>query len=437
MHEEKFDLFKLHDDKLDIKPRSWICASKQEIGPEVHDLIESSTGVIGKSRRDLARLIAKKLSIGLSTTESLVYECKDWIPLIFISELLKISKESSKQLILDKIDHLANNTPPRVIVKVPKKLTINLCKIAGAHAADGCLFKDNLFQITDGDFLNVRAFQNWLKSEFDLDYQIRRVEASSSEWKIAFHNKVFGKFLHIFFDFPYGKKVDSTGMPNLIRNSAPEFRKALTMSVLGFESGLGAARDVSLCVLSKKFRDDIAMVVRENNLTITILERPSLAYWRFWSGRLSDEEAKRWMDIFEPNTEKWYKLQEYSVGFKGKVSSLEEAVNALNKVYPRLSANKVITSEVLLVIKKLNRTHRYEIANMLRVEKNLPNYGGKWAHSLRHHIDILKETNIIKVQKKRFEAKKSFGTTVRDEYSYNPNVEEWVLPLRKSFEEIN
>lgn len=436
--EIRFDLFELHDSKLDAKPRSWICADKKEIEKEVHDLINESILAIKGSRRDLSRIISKKLNISIVTSDTLVCERKEWIPLVFILELLKISKkEEEKFKFIDKINHLANNTPPRVVTKVPKKLTINLCKIAGAHAADGCLFKNNLFQITDGDFLNVKAFQNWLKLEFDLNYKIKRVEASTNEWKIGFHNKVFGKFLHTFFDFPYGKKVDSTGMPNVIRHSTSEFRKAFTMSVLGYESGLGAARDVSLCVLSKKFRDDIAMVINENNIPITILDRPSMTYWRFWSGRLSSEDAKQWMSLFEPNTEKWYKLQEYSFGFKGKVSSFEEAINALNKVYPKLSASKVITSEVLLVIKKLNQTHRHEIVNILRVEKNLLNYGGKWAHSLRHHLDILKDTNMIKVQKKRFGAKKSFGTIVREEYCYNPNVEEWVLPVRELFEEIN
>ncbi len=160
------------------------------------------------------------------------------------------------------------------------------------------------------------------------------------------------------------------------------------------------------------------------------------AYWRFWSGNLSKEEAADWMKMFEPNTEKWNKLQEYYSGYTGKADSFDEAVNMLNRVYPKLSASKVTTREVLMTIKELNEAHRYKIIEKLKQEKQLQSYGGKWGHSLRPHLDILKETNMIKVQKRKFERKKSFGTIVREVYTYNPNCSEWLLPKRDGLKKV-
>jgi hypothetical protein len=435
--EIKFDLFQLHDKVVDNTPTKWICANSKEIWTELSKYIMEAANANGTSRRQLSRLIAKNLKISVVTANTLVYPGREWIPLIFIEEILKIAKKSDEKFIInDKIVHLKVSSPPLKIVKAPKKLTIELCKIMGSHTADGTLGKGYYFHISDGDRGNLKAFQKWLKIEFNLEYKVSKVDGSN-EWEIGFHSKIFSRYLIKFFHFPEGKKCDTTGMPEVIQRSNAEFRKAFAIGAMSFESGLGAARDVSLCVLSKKFRDDLAEVVKECNIPFVVLDRPSLTYWRFWSERLSNESAQRWIQLFEPNTEKWHKLQEYSFGYKGKVSSFEEAVAAIEKVYPKLSANKVTTNEVLMVIKRFNETHRYEIVEALRNEKNLLTYGGKWAHSLRHHLDVLKDMNMILVHKERFGPKKSFGTIVREVYRFNPNVKEWAVPKRESLEEIN
>ena len=90
-----------------------------------------------------------------------------------------------------------------------------------------------------------------------------------------------------------------------------------------------------------------------------------------------------------------------------------KAVYILNSVYPKQSGSKVVLKDVLLAFNELKQTYRYELADYLAKKKNLKSYGGTWAHSLRHHLDILKRANIISVEKQRFHPKKSFGTTVR------------------------
>lgn len=159
--------------------------------------------------------------------------------------------------------------------------------------------------------------------------------------------------------------------------------------------------------------------------------RQSSNYWRFWSNKLTKETALEWLDLFEPNTEKWFKLNDYINGFSKKVNSFEEAIQVLDLIYSRKSPNKIILKDVLLAIKDLKQTYRYELVDYLVKKKNLDSYGGKWAYSLKHYLDILKMANMITVEKKRFGKKKSFGTIVREVYSFNENIQDWRVPERK------
>lgn len=65
-----------------------------------------------------------------------------------------------------------------------------------------------------------------------------------------------------------------------------------------------------------------------------------------------------------------------------------------------------------------------------KLNNKIKSYGGKWAHSLRPYLDVLKKANIVSVKKGRFGPKKSFGTIVREIYIFNDNILEWRLPER-------
>ena len=162
------------------------------------------------------------------------------------------------------------------------------------------------------------------------------------------------------------------------------------------------------------------------------MEKQSLSYWRFWSNTLTKEEASKWIELFEPNTEKWFKLNDYINGYSRRVNSFEEALQILNLIYHEQSSSKIILKDVLLALKELKQTHRYELADYLAKKNNLESYGGKWAHSLKHYLDILRAANIISVEKKRFGPKKSFGTIVREVYIFNENIRDWKVPERNA-----
>lgn len=297
---------------------------------------------------------------------------------------------SEKYKIQDKIEFLKSSKPPVVEYKAVKELTINLCKIAGAHAADGTLY-DSYIAITDYHQSNILALINWFE---DFGYTPKLMQVGENEYGVKFHSRIISRYLTKFFDFPSGCKQYTVEEPEIIRNASLEFRKAFVLGALTFEAGVGMKTQVELCVSSKGFWDSIAEILTELNIPYKYMKKQSSSYWRLWSNSLSKEEALKWIELFEPYTEKWFKLNDYINGFSKKVNSFEEAV--------------LILKDILLAFKDLKQTYRYELADYLAKKNNLDSYGGTWAHSLKHYLDILKRANIISVERQRFNPKKSF-----------------------------
>jgi len=428
--EIKLDLFKLHDKINDRTPRKWIMVKGRNLKFILKNLIEQLE-TKGISNTNLVKYLMEKLNISIASAERLVYIKREWFPLIFIEELLSLlNKKEQRFEIQEEIEFIKVNQPPVKILKASKQLSINLCKISGAHAADGTIY-DSYFCITDGYKDNILAFNKWLEKEFNLNFKLNKV--SKNEWRICFKNKVFTRYLTKIFDFPSGCKQYTVKEPEIIKNSPLEFRKAFALGALTFEAGIGVKHQIEWCVSSKDFRDSISVILKLHDINHNCMEKQSSNYWRFWSNTLTKEEALKWIEFFEPCTEKWFKLKDYVNGFSKKVNSFEEAIQILNSVYPRQSPSKIILKDVLLALKELKHTHRYELAGYLVKKNNLESYGGKWAHSLKHYLDILKKANIISIKKKRFGKKKSFGTIVREVYIFNENIKEWKVPDRMNY----
>jgi hypothetical protein len=415
----RLDLFKLHDNKDNTN--NWLLVKGKNLKFELKKLIEKTNF----SNAKLTKYLIKKLNISSSSADRLSYLRKEWYPLIFIKTLVNLT-HSSKYKIQDEIEFLKSCRPPVVEYKAVKKLTINLCKVVGAHAADGTLW-DSFVRITDGHKSNILALKMWFN---EFNYYPKLFRKGKNEYGIEFHSRIISRYLMKFFDFLSGCKQYTVKEPEIIRTSSLEFRKAFVLGALTFEAGVGIKNQVEFCVASKGFRDSIVDILKELNMSFTPMEKQSSNYWRFWSNVLTKKEAKKWMEVFEPNTEKWFKLKDYAYGYDKKVDSFDETVNIFNSVYPKQSSSKIILKDVLFALRDLKKTYRYELVDYLVKRKNLKSYGGKWASSLKHYLDIVKKANIIFVKKGRFGKKKSFGTIIRDVYTFNENVKEWRVPSR-------
>jgi hypothetical protein len=422
----RIDLFKLIEEK-EKRLESWVMGSGENLSKILKQLIEKISIGFG-SKRKFANYLMNKYGLSQSVSERFVWLMKDWIPLILIREVADLAKIDYID-IQDNIDYLKINQPPLKVYKAVKELSEDLCKIVGAHAADGTL-SGNLIRITDGYESDLIALNKWIENSFDVKYKVKKVK-NSNEWAIEFHSGVISLYLRKVFGFPSGTKVYTVSEPEIIKNASLNFRKSFALGVLTFEAGVGMTRQVSLCVSSKEFRDSIADILVLLNLRFTKMENISGGYWRLWSNKLTKEEANKWLTLFEPNSEKWLLLKDYICGYLGRASDFEQALYILDRVYPSKSASKVCLKDVLMAIKELSKTHRYELVSYLCKKNNLNSYGGKWAHSLINHLNILKEANAIYVSRENFGKKKSFGSIVREVYIYNPNISEWKVPLRE------
>lgn len=160
------------------------------------------------------------------------------------------------------------------------------------------------------------------------------------------------------------------------------------------------------------------------------MDKISGRYWRFWSGRLSKDAALTWLNFFEPNTEKWFQLYELANGFQGRVNNFDDALVAFDSVFYRNSANKISFKNVILLLFKLKRTYRYELAKEAAIASGYKSFGGKWAHSLQHYSCLLIRANVVQTSYEYFGRKKSFGRIRRQVYSVNFRVADWRIPYR-------
>tara|TARA_B100001971_G_C18211428_1_gene550956 strand:- start:680 stop:1708 length:1029 start_codon:yes stop_codon:yes gene_type:complete len=322
---ERFDLFKLHDPHIDVRPKSWICAGGENLKSKLFELLNEICDTKRVSKSSIMRSIARNLGCCFSNIKRTMYirkifslpiimELLDlWSTKLNRSEMELIDKKKELQ---DSIETLKSNSSLARPVKAVKRLSIDIAKICGAHAADGWIdrriFPDGFygyyFTLRDGDKRSVIAFRNWIKNEFGIECRINNRYRRC--YSIEFLNKIFLRYLHVFFGFPCGKKSDIVQEPNLIKNSNFELRKAFALGVMTFDGAVCKDR-VELLMRSRSLRDSIFKIVNLGGIR-KIYSTPhpdKLDRWRLYSSRsVKNEEFMNWLDYFEQNTNKYNRL---------------------------------------------------------------------------------------------------------------------------------
>lgn len=422
-----FQLFEGDDGKL-----GKIVANGENLKEVIKEMLSSIHRDISKT--ELVKHLTEKLDISQVTAERLVYldrksssTEKEWFYLSYLQELSNLSSKEKLE-IQSKIDFLKINNSASFPIKARKHLTEDLCKIVGAHAADGTLRtgegESTYIAIVDQYRENLEALARWFKNTFEVDLKVKPVPKESM-WKVAFHNKVIGRYLNKIFGFKSGNKTYDVKEPGIIKNSSLKYRKFFALGYLTFESGIGIKSQVELSTRSEEMKEAIYQILDESGVKVTNKkEKDKRNLWRLWSNHLSEEQAKKWLSFFEKNTEKWFKLYEHANGFQGKVNNFEDAVKAFSEVFPPKSGSKTSLKEILEVLKEEKEACRYKIQDKIEEMES------KWAHSLSHYLKILEQANIIKIEKGKFGKKKSFGSVVRNVHIYNSNISEWNVPYR-------
>jgi len=409
------DLFLLHDDILDDNPRKCIVASGKFLKDEVNKHIENLI-TKGWTRRKLTFYFMEKLGFSESVCDPLVYLRKEFYHLIFLRELLKLNNKYEQRFeFQSKIEKLKACQPPLRIYNAITVLTPELCKIAGAHAADGTIHK-HYFSLSEGYLSNMNALKIWINNTFGMTAQIKTV--SPREWKITFSSKVFTRYFTKLLDFPDGYKTGTVCIPKRIKNSTTGLQTAFANGFMTFESGVGIKNEVELCVLSKLIIDDLATVFKRAKVKFVKMQTRSGRYWRIWSGKINSAETKRWLTFFEKGTYKYNRLRDYAQGYKNKAQSFNHAIKILNYAFPKKPNNKTSLEDLILAIKKIKTGTRHDI----KTSAGLKDFGGPWNGSLKPYISILEQTKIITT-----EIGKANGKSCQI-YTYNPKIQTWLLP---------
>jgi len=414
----RIDLFLLHDSILDNKPGKCIMASGKTLKVEINKHLESLIQK-GWTKSNLTSHFMKQLNFSWSVCNSLVYLKREFYHLIFLKELLSLDKAYQQRFeFQDKIDCVKACWPPVKVYPAVKTITSELCKLAGAHAADGTIYKQ-YFSLSEGYLSNMEALQNWIENIFGIKYKIKTV--SEHEWKIDFSSKIITRYLTKILGFPNGYKTSTVTIPKIIKNSSIELQEAFANGFMTFESGFGIKNEIELCVLSKNIVDDLEKIFNRSKVKFIRMTKRSGRYCRIWSGKLTPNEAKKWMTFFEIETYKYNRLRDYATGYKNKATSFEHASKILNYAFPKKPNNKTSLQDLILAIKKIKTGTRHD----LKKAAGLKNFGGPWNGSLKPYVSILEQTKIITTKINKINGKSC------QVYTYNPKIQTWLLPSAK------
>jgi len=401
---KQFDLFKLHIPAEDKRARLWIRAKGVSLSKTLNIYMQKILQNHNISVTQLAKLLSNSLSFSIGRSYyflSSIRNNKDvWTPLRIILEILNLSESNNLQtraFIQSKFEYLKTVGSLLKPIKPLFSLTETICKIAGAHAADGSLtleidksgYKSYRFDIGDEHLSSVNVFRRWINEAFGLKPNIRK-RSDKKLYVISLKNKILFRYLTIFLGFPVGAKTHIVRMPKLIRNSAFNYRKAFVIGAFTFEAAVCAEGATAFRVVSKKFTEDIADTLKSANINLKICKEIR-GFWSFKLNLISENANQNILGFFEQGTDKYNKIKGFLYGFDETVSSIDDAIHILNRTFGR-SINICRLSNVLVTILNLEPIDFYALKQ--KVEQNLTTEIS--ATTLNAKIRVLCHMNCIK-----------------------------------------
>jgi hypothetical protein len=323
-----------------------------------------------------------------------------------------------RKRVSNSINAFVVNNSCGVVVKLPKKLTINLCKIAGAIIADGHISKTRtqnkngyIIELDDKDKIAVQKFSAWFFEEFG--YKLKVTKNKKFEmWSIDVNNKIIGRFLHKVLGIPLGEKSSWVDMPHLIKTASQEYQEAFWLGVLTFDCSVNASGTIELLLRSKPLIKSFTKFSRRKKIAITTHTHPDKnGFWRIHSSKPSPENLKKWIRLFEKNTCAWKRLHYALNPFDNVPLNEAEAIYALGVLYPGANTNKIFIRDIFYKIKTLKEVTNQELAHLLGIDTD----------TLRKYRNILYKANIISVKSQNRVGDKMF-------IEYNREINTWKVP---------
>lgn len=281
----KFNLFQLHDDREDKSPRSWLRLKGEKLLEEVRSILSEIINKHG-SLPNISKIVAERLDANPLTVENNL-RCirnnkwytsrKNDVSIPLIDALLKIwdikRYEKKKWELIELTEFLiAYKSKP---TKAVKELILELCKIAGAHAADGTLshtrFSKSGFAhrwiIIERDEKAIKSLKEWIENVFGVNVNIKKSNYEDA-FKIVIDNKVIFRYLTKILGFKTGHKIYTVSMPSVIQKSNLNMRRNFALGVLTFDGCVDIHGYVRMGLMNEKLRDSVVEVMKEDGIDV-------------------------------------------------------------------------------------------------------------------------------------------------------------------------
>lgn len=341
----------------------------------------------------------------------------DFVPIVIVSELLSFWKEilnkpksrfeEKKLEILENIEWLKTNQYSSKPIKAAKEITEDLAKIIGAFCADGNFFPPEMIRWEEEYKDNMEALGNWFDNTFGIKVKIERPirKQKRNSWQFKFRNKVFARYLEVFFKFRPEVKKYTVTEPQIIKNCSLNIRKNFAKGALMFDGSVNTDFSANFFSVSKAFIDSMADILKKE-LDITVSQNHNKD--KMWSIIISlvSPKNRNLLNYFEQGTIKWKRLNGFINGFDKPVKNLEEAKFLLDNSYPKLRGEKF--SEILDMIIAKKEFDVYDLLENINIDRTV----------LLKRLKLLIHGNIL--------TKKMVNR--RYIYFVNDKIEEWKLP---------
>lgn len=267
-----------------------------------------------------------------------------------------------------------------------KNINENLCIIAGAHATDGHISRKGSFSIKDEDKNNINLIVNLINKEFNFSPKLVK-SSNENSYGIQFMKKEFYRLFNEKFDFPFGPKTHSVRMTFSIKGDS-NLERAFVSGAMTFESSVNINKSITFGVVSKNFRDDLSRYLRKEGMKIIECESErngnrKKQYTLRTSENIDKKEFEKWLNYFIKDSEKWYKLLEFSNGFFGITKNLRNAKKSFEFTYNKGKRIKIVN--LIEILKNLNQTDTKYLCNFLCIGKS----------TVTKYLRILEECNVI------------------------------------------
>ncbi len=286
----------------------------------------------------------------------------------------KSSNEALRKLseCIEYLTYGAGNT--HKIVRCPKFLTEEMCKIAGAIIADGHLGKQisktnnrlrNCITIDEQHKDSIILFSKWVYNQFGLSLKYK-YDIKNNYWRIDFCDKVVYRYLNKIFGIPAGNKAAIVKIPEIIYEAGNIYRLSFAKGVMLFDGGVGFRRPYfNIQTKSPHLKDNLIAILRENNIKPDYINDYRKITGTFEIRICNKTKLKLLLRLFSENdTKKWKQLYVGLYGFQIKNKEYNDIVEELNILFPR-TRQALTYIDILCVIHRMSKLNLIEISNIL------------------------------------------------------------------------